>query len=171
MTLLPTFLACVRIPEGRLVSSQIGRADRQSFAGKVRRLALGIRKFENALGSERITGEGGEALEDGGRRFSIQLLVEDRFGEVVEGRLAKLHFARTDAVDDGSQNGVGFLQMVDGFAVAVGFGTFFRSSPSVVRQFIMWANVRRNKMPKDEKFHKKGRAKYITSIGVNTYVI
>jgi hypothetical protein len=56
---------------------------------------------------------GSKAVEDRHGGIAIELLVEDRFRQAMKGRLAKLHLAGADLLDDGRQHRVRLLQMID----------------------------------------------------------
>jgi hypothetical protein len=58
-----------------------------------------------------VSGSGGEAIEDGGGGFAVQLLIEDLLSQRMKGGLAKLQAARSDALDDRGQYGIGFLEV------------------------------------------------------------
>jgi hypothetical protein len=52
-------------------------------------------------------------LENRDCSFPIQLLVEDRLGQAMEGRLAILHPARPNFLDDGTEHRITLPQMID----------------------------------------------------------
>ena len=52
------------------------------------RAHLSVGKSEDAFRRQWVAGGVGEALEDGGCGFAVELLIEDRFGQGVEGGLA-----------------------------------------------------------------------------------
>jgi hypothetical protein len=109
------------VPDRRAKStSPLERLGRQVF--QVRRFLfrqsraahLFIAQFENALGSQRLAGERGKALENCFRGLAVQLLVDDGLSQAVKLRRTKLHAARPNALDDGAHDGVRFLEMGDG---------------------------------------------------------
>src|SRR6266700_4210199 len=79
---------------------------RQSHTAK-----LLLAQFQNPFRSERLSRERRETLEDGHRRLAIQLLINDGLGQTVKLRIAVFHAAGTDALDDGTHQGIGLTEM------------------------------------------------------------
>src|SRR5580704_5012707 len=72
-------------------------------------------KLRNTFRCERSTSESCKSLEDGYGGFPIQLLIDNGLGQTMKYRLAKFHAAGPDALDDRSQDRVGFLKVIDCF--------------------------------------------------------
>ena len=94
----------------RRLRSQILQV-RRLLLGQTRASQLRIAQLQNAFRSERLTGERGEALEDGRGRVAIELLVDDRLRQTAKLRRTILHTARPDAFNDGTQDRVGLLKV------------------------------------------------------------
>ncbi len=106
-------------PGNRAKSSSPGRRLRRQIFQICRLLLrepdaaqLLIAQLENAFRSERLSCQRREAIENGYRRFAVQLLVDNRFGQAAELGQSKLHAAWPHALDDGAQYGVRLFEVV-----------------------------------------------------------
>lgn len=72
-------------------------------------------QLQDSFRRERISGKIGKALENRRSRFSVELLIGDGLGQIMEGRFVEAHAAGTNALDDRAQHRVGLLEVQDSF--------------------------------------------------------
>ena len=76
-----------------------------------------VRRSDQVLGTGvKLPEERQQPLEDGGRSFAVQLLIDDRLKQGLEGRMLALETERVgaSALDEATQDGVGCGELADG---------------------------------------------------------
>jgi len=72
-----------------------------------------IAELKDAFRTERLAGKRGEAFKNRCRGLAIQLLVDDRLRQAGKLRRSKFHAAWAHAVNNGTQDRIGFLEVME----------------------------------------------------------